>query len=472
MNGPIRFLLNDRLVASARAPGELLLDVLRSEFGLVGVKAGCREGDCGACAVLLGELREGELRYRSVTSCLVLLGQVAGLHVVTIEALRLASGLGPVQRAVAEEGATQCGFCTPGVVVSTTMSVLEDDDLAPTTLEDAMAGHLCRCTGYASFRRVARRLAEEFCTRPAARDERLRALVDADVLPASFLHAAADLRALADQREAHSTDQAAGTLVAGGTDLLIGSTRGESLAEPLTRRLSSVASSIDGDALVFDAGTTFEELRNSEHFGELDGLAHAHLDRVASRLIRERATLGGNIVNASPIADLVVMLLALDAELVLRGAQGERRLPLERFYRGYKEVDLAPGEWVDAARLSRARQLRGFEKVSKRQFLDIASVNAAASFDVDEGGQLSNVRIAVGGVAPIPLVLRGCMASLEGQSVASELVRDAALAADGEIAPISDVRGSAAYKRLLTRQLIYALFIEALPGYPLEELIS
>jgi xanthine dehydrogenase small subunit len=470
----IRFLLNDRLVETRRPAGELLLDSLRGSFGLPGVKQGCREGDCGACAVLVGELEGDVVRYRAMTSCMMLLGQVEGRHIVTIEGLNLAQGLGPVQRAVAEEGATQCGFCTPGVVVSLTSALCAPGAPSEAELLEAAGGNICRCTGYASFRRAARRLVGELAGLPREAGPRLRSLVAEGVLPASFGRATEELARLADGPASTPTTPAQGSVytLAGGTDVLVQRRFAPEPGRPhFLERPCDGALRIEGASLFIDAGATFEELKHSQAWRRVDPNALRHLDLVASQLIRERATVGGNIANASPIADVVILLLALDAELELAGPAGGRRLSLAKFFHGYKHTDRRPGEGILGVRVPLAGRLANFEKVSKRERLDIASVNTAASFEL-AGERFARVRLSAGGVGPVPLLLERSAAGLEGRPLDKDAVRAACRTAMEEVRPISDVRGSAEYKRLLLGRLVLAHFIESFPGRGFEELAS
>jgi len=211
---PVRFLLNGELVRSDVPPWRGVLDHLRRDRRVVGVREGCREGDCGACTVLLGELVEaGRVRYRPVPACLLLVSQLEGRHLVTIEGLTPREGLSPLQRIVAEEGATQCGFCTPGILVAWTAWLLDAEATSERDAIAAISGNLCRCTGYASLRRSARRIREEVAgalERPP--EERIDALVEAEVLPAFFRDAPSALARLAEEEAERHRQAASGRL--------------------------------------------------------------------------------------------------------------------------------------------------------------------------------------------------------------------------------------------------------------------
>lgn len=459
----LRFLVNRDLVETEWGAGVVLLDFLRRERRLTGVKEGCREGDCGACLVLIGELEGDAVRWRPVNSCLFPLGDCAGRHVVTIEGLN-GEGLTPPQAAIVEEGATQCGFCTPGFVVALTAWLLNARDFTAEEAEDAAAGNLCRCTGYLSLRRAFARLAERFAPlRAAPPDRRLRALIAAGVVPADFAEIAARLREIAPP----PAPAADAVPVGGGTDLFV--QRAESLAAAPLRflRRDPALRGIrreNGDWRIGGAAT-IEELARARALAEaLPGFAAA-FPLISSRPIRERATVAGNLVNASPIGDLTILLLALDAELVLRGPAGERTLPLRRFFLGYKKLDRRPDELVAEIRFRQPPPDARFhfEKVSRRERLDIAAVNGAALFEM-EGPVIRRAALSAGGVAPIPLRLAAAEAALAGRKPDAAALRAAQAAAEGEIAPIDDVRGSAAYKRALLRALLAAHF-EAAGGF-------
>ncbi len=452
----IRFILNDHDVRTAVPPGLLVLDFLRRRERATGTKEGCREGDCGACTILVGEWEAERVVYRPVTSCLMPAAEMHGKHIVTIEGLNM-QALSPVQQAIVTEGATQCGFCTPGIVVSLTGSLL---DGARRDVKEALSGHLCRCTGYRSLKRAG-----QTAYAAAAGRTDMSALVEGGFLPDYFLDIPDRLRRL--QRGLPSNGLATnGIPVAGGTDLYV--QRGEDLPGEAVAVLN-----LDPELrgirwedgfLRVGACTTFEAFADHPEVQRLLPDVKAYMFLIASWQIRNRATLGGNIVNASPIGDVSILLLALDAVLVLRRRLQRRQVPLRSFFLGYKQCDLAEDERVEAVLIpAPAPETRvNFEKVSKRKCLDIASVNAAICVCV-RGGVVAEMGLAVGGVAPIPLYLRETSRFFVGKPVVVEVVREGLERMQAEIAPIDDVRGSAAYKRLLARQLLLAHFTRLFP---------
>jgi xanthine dehydrogenase small subunit len=496
MERTVGFLLNAEVSRATLPSGLAVLDLLRRERRLTGTREGCREGDCGACLVLLGEMRGTEVRYRPVNSCLLPLGELEGRHLVTIEGLNPpnaagpAPALNPIQESFVLEGATQCGFCTPGFIVALTGYFLGADRPDPESAEDAVAGNLCRCTGYASIRRAIARLLEQHRALPEG--PALERCVGWGIVRPWMREAPARLAALRREaagsprqpvaaRAGAGTVAAAGApvLVAGGTDLFV--QRPESLEDAPLVFLSQQDL---GRTWVQDGRRYLGATLPMEDLGGVPPFAE-YLPGVASGPVRHRATVGGNLVNASPIGDFTIMLLALGAVLGIRGgpagqggpsakgaaagAAALREVPLRDFYRGYKKLDLAEGEvveWVAFAEPGDAGF--HFEKVGRRRHLDIASVNAAAFLRVN-GGLIREARLSAGGVAPVPLLLARAAKALQGCPTAGapealpQALRQALELAQEEIAPISDVRGSAAYKRRLLKHLLVAAFLRLLP---------
>ncbi len=471
MAAETRFLLND-IAATATAPaGELVLDWLRKRARQTGTKEGCKEGDCGACVVLIGELDGDAVSYKPVTSCLMPVGELAGKHLVTVEGLNLEE-LNPVQQAIVDEGASQCGFCTPGIVVSMTGMLMERGArLDRDAVKTALSGHLCRCTGYRSLK-----AAGDTVCRAVGERTGVEALVEDGVLPAYFGDVATELRALREELAdatvvLDSSPKAPDFVIAGGTDLYV--QKGEDLPEALLDVLDQYPQMKGikrrNGHLRLGALTTFEEFAKHPEAQRIVPEIEDYMFLIASLQIRHRATLGGNVINASPIGDMTVLLLALDAQLVLEelvlGESGATRtVPLREFYKGYKVLDKAPGEVLTEILIPRPEPGTrvGWEKVSKRKCLDIASVNSAVKIRLD-GDTVADARLGVGGVAPIPLELKRTRETLLGRALDAETVRDSLAIAQGEISPISDVRGSADYKRLLTHQLLIAQFTRLFP---------
>lgn len=456
------FILNRNTQEDELPPGLPLLDYLRDVQGLTAAKAGCREGDCGGCTVLLGQLdNEGRLRYRSVNACLVPLGAVSGAHVLTVEGL--GETLTPVQQALVEEGGIQCGFCTPGMVIALTAHLLDSPRLDRPHLLEAMDGNLCRCTGYMGVKRAGERLHQRLPELPSEPAARMEPLMAAGVLPDWLVEIPGRLKALPRRRS--TAEPGKGEPVLGGaTDLLVQRPALLAAHEPWFAETHPELHGIrlaDGRVRI-GATTTMQEMLESESLAQVLPELHRALGHIASTPVRDRATLGGNLVNASPIGDLSVLFLALDAELLLHHHERERRLALSEFFLGYKRLDLAEGEILAAVEFDLPAGGFHFEKVAHRDHLDIASVNCALQLELD-GRRVRRALLAAGGVAPIPLRLREVEALLTGAELRTALVLEAARLAAASVAPIDDVRGSARYKRLLLRQLVLAGLLTLAP---------
>ncbi|GAA4372890.1 FAD binding domain-containing protein [Hymenobacter koreensis] len=478
----LQFYLNHQLVRPTHRAGSTLLDYVRYHQHLTGTKIGCREGDCGACTMLVGELQpNGSVRYQSMTSCLTPLGNAHGRHIVTVEGLGQEAGcLTPVQEAIVAEGGTQCGFCTPGFVMSLTGHCIggaATDEAARAAID----GNICRCTGYKSLERATNRLTAQLLERDAA-PERLTWLVEQGFIPAYFQQMPAQLAELRAEtvadvaaRTGGHTTGANGTseiptsyLLGGGTDLLV--QRADDVLAAEVQLLYGHAErcflrELPDGRLSLGGATTVEDLRGSELMQRRFPRLRQHLKLVSSTPIRNMATVAGNFVNASPIGDLTIFFLALDAQLTLQDAAGQtRQLPLRELYRGYKQLNRQPDEQVVAISFvpPTADDTFNFEKVSKRTHLDIASVNSAARLRVQDG-VIQEAHLAAGGVGPTPLYLRQTSAFLAGRPLNAETLRAANDVAQQEISPISDARGTQEYKRLLLRQLLFAHFLEHFP---------
>ncbi|TGD83027.1 FAD binding domain-containing protein [Hymenobacter wooponensis] len=484
----LQFYLNDQLIRTTQPAGSTLLDFVRYNRHLTGTKIGCREGDCGACTVLVGELQPDEqtVAYQSMTSCLTPLGNAHGRHVVTVEGINAARGtLTPVQQAIVAEGGSQCGFCTVGFVMSLTGHSLSQKPGTPETALAAIDGNICRCTGYKSLERATLYLQEQLAARP--QEQPLAWLAEQGFVPTYFQEIPVKLMALRSAIEAsavsvqipqngHSVTvtgldaatAARAQVLGGGTDLLV--QRPEQLREipvqlvygqPERRGIRR-----EGTSIVIGAATTAQELMESALMREVLPRLPEHLKLVSSTPIRNMGTVAGNFINASPIGDLTILFLALGASLTLEdtGLGQRRELPLQELYLGYKQLAKTADEQVLEFRFPAplTTDYFNFEKVSKRTHLDIASVNSAAWLRV-QGSLVEAARFSAGGVGPVPLVLPRTAEFLVGREISAAVVRKALELAQEEISPISDVRGTVQYKRLLLRQLLAAHFLQFFP---------
>jgi xanthine dehydrogenase small subunit len=487
----LRFLANDAVVETEAWGLTPALDFIRRDLGLTGTKEGCREGDCGACAVIVGDRGAKGFSYKAVPSCLLALGELEGRQLVTIEGLA-ASGQTPVMRAIAEANGSQCGFCSPGFVIGLTAYLLGEASPSVEGAYSAIEGNLCRCTGYGSIKRAADRLVAEFSYLPADPLERLAALVAAGAVPSSLLGYARGelLSPSGSNRIASAPEAPRGILLGGGTDFFVRNPDPDPSAYPefefLDRRpeLKRVELRDKGELLEIGAALSWREFFSEPRILELIPGIERFERILASPLVRERATIGGNIANASPVGDITAMLIALGALVRLEGSDDARELPLESLFLGYKKLDLSPpkdgasGEFIAAVLLpaSRPFTLFNFEKLSKRERLDIAAVNSAAIFELEDGSagapsRIRRARVSAGGVASVPLLLVKTSAFLAGKAVEAATALEAARIAASEVSPIGDVRGSADYRSRLLERLVLGHFLKLFPGIGLEEAI-
>jgi len=460
----ITFLLNRDRVEEKAAPGTVLLDIIRRERHLTGTKEACREGDCGACMILLGTPdASSRMHYAPVNSCLLPLGAVAGRHVVTIEGIN-GEPLNPIQQALVAQGGIQCGFCTPGIVLALTAFFLTGaaSDVAEAT--DAVAGNLCRCTGYSGIKRAINELCGRFDLSRSPLENRISDCIKWQLLPPYFASIPQQLAALPPARPS-ATDQDA-VRVAGGTDLFVQQparlcTRSLTFVQPVDN-LQSIRLQ-DGQCLI-NAATTIEQLRISPELQAIFPAIDEDFKLICSAPVRHRATVGGNLANASPIGDLSVFFLALDASVRIISPTQERSVKLRDFFKAYKQIDCGSDELLREIRFDLPEPSAGFsfEKVSKRIYLDIASVNSALLIEL-ANGIIQKAHLSAGGVAPIPLYLTVTCDYLLGKALRPDVVLEAARIAQTEIAPIADGRGSEGYKCLLLRQLICAHFLKLFP---------
>lgn len=485
MDVKLRFYLNGLLQEIAQDHSLLTLDWLRKEQGLTGTKEGCREGDCGACLVLLGqkplEGADSPIEWIPVTSCLLSLDELDGRHLITIEGLSQ-DGPGVIAQILHGENASQCGFCSPGIVVALTARLIAGGPVDSAALDAALEGNLCRCTGYASIRRSSALVAQRFADLPRDYGQRIEALAQRGVLPSTLAKTMGSLPESAginrsERLKPFEKHHDTAILLGGGTDYLVRHGQREAAIhlEYMDLEAHTRAISRDKDTLVLGSAVTVHDFFTSTEVQKIIPGIETLEAEVASPAIRSRATLVGNIANASPVADMTSMLIALGAQVrLLESPLGKSRdLPVEDLFTGYKKLDLRDGESIGGIRLPEAQRPRAFsfEKAAKRARLDIAAVNTAMACDLETGlgSRLLNVRISAGGVGPVPQFLRQTSAFAEGKEVSSKLVRELCRIAVQEIHPISDVRGSAEYRTAMIQRFIIAHFLRLFPESHLEE---
>ncbi|MGI9478997.1 MAG: xanthine dehydrogenase small subunit [Hyphomicrobiaceae bacterium] len=467
MNDQLTFILNGaREDVTDADPTMTLLSYLRRTKRLTGTKEGCAEGDCGACTVAVGELVGGTVQYRPVNACIQFLPMLHGKSVLTVEGLvGPADELHPCQQAIVECHGSQCGFCTPGFVMSLYALSKGEKAVTKDQINDALAGNLCRCTGYGPL--IAAAEVATQCQprdweaqREATEKQMLTTLAPCNAISGSGKRSyrPSTLDELARLYEQNPD----AVIIAGATDVGLWVTK-QMRALPITIHISQIeelrAVRVDGDKLWIGAAATYAEAERAivdafPDFGEL-------IRRIGGVQVRSAGTIGGNVANGSPIGDTPPALIALGAEVILRKGGARRRLPLEAFFVAYGEQDRGPGEFVEGIEvplLDDPEELRCY-KVSKRFDQDISALCGCFSIKV-RGGVVAGVRIAFGGMAATPLRARTVESRLLGQPWTLATIDNAVPAFEQDFAPISDMRASADYRLLTAKNLLRKYFAE------------
>ena len=449
-----------------------MLDFIRYNKNLTGTKIGCREGDCGACTVLVGEIIDNKMRYRSMTSCLMPIANAHGKHVVSIEGINMEK-LNPIQQAMSDESATQCGFCTPGFVMSLAGFCLSDtiNDFKKEALA-AVDGNICRCTGYKSIERAVLKVAELCATK--GNRESTEFVATEKLLPAYFSTVKQRLFEL-NKNLLPIENRVGEIIVGGGTDLYVQKheTMPHADLKFVEHQNELKGVSFSNGNCVIGAAATVTDLVESGEFRKSFPDFEKYYRLVSSTPIRNMATIAGNIVNASPIGDFTAFLLALDAEITLIDNSNARSIKLKDFYLGYKKLAKSSNEIVHSIsfKLPASNSKFNFEKVCKRTNLDIASVNTSMLIELD-GKKIIGCHLSAGGVGPTPLYLKKSAESIIGKIISNETIDELLMIVQTEIAPISDARGTELYKRTLLNQLIKGHFSVWFPEFLTSEYIS
>jgi len=443
------------------SPTQTLLSYLRQQ-GFVGTKEGCGDGDCGACTVVLvGKDADGKPQYQAVNSCLIPVGALGDRHIVTVEGIANGS-LHPVQQAMVELGGSQCGYCTPGFIMSLFAGYYDGH------LDDgAVEGNLCRCTGYLPIRRAAQQVAAGEHSADSFSEH----------LQQTAVHLASTTYANGEQQFYRPTrlqdvlqllhDHPDATLVAGSTDL--------GLEMSWYRQHYPVMIALEGveelshlhqteEAVTIGAAVPLSHIEDRLRgvFPSLDEM----LFWFAARQVRNRATLGGNLGTASPIGDMPPVLLALDATIQVASLNGERTIPIAEFFKGYRVTDLRPGEVIVSVTIPKTlapgavRRLSQSYKIGKRGTDDISIVAASYTVDLDEQDRVVKARLAYGGVAATPIRAIAIEDWLVGQPWSLDTVLTAKARLKTTFTPLTDLRGSADYRQRLVANLFEKFFVE------------
>ncbi len=445
-----------------------LSDYLRYGRGLTGTKVVCEEGDCGACTVLRGmpENKKTAIQYEAVNSCIATMALLDGCHIITIEGIEKDGELSPVQTEIIKSHASQCGFCTPGFIMAMTAMFEKINKPSEKQIKNYLTGNLCRCTGYESI---------------------IKATLSIDGTK------------LEKMSSRYHNEKMNDELLLGAKNAVEISNQERKLFIPTSLKDIPKIKENEKDIIIFSSGTdigvrinknvispkTFLSLNHINELYEIKDLGHevkigakASLTKLqvfmessipeygrllnvfASPQIKNAATLIGNIANASPIADAVPVLFALNAKIILFGKNGEREMPIIDFYKGYKDLDLNADEIITHVILPKSSDyFLKIYKVSQRKDLDISCVNAAIAIKKDSE-KISDIRIAFGGVGPTVLRLKDLEAKLIGKDISADLIHNISLEIKSHITPLSDVRGSKEYRELLCQNLFRRFFHE------------
>jgi xanthine dehydrogenase small subunit len=469
----IRFFLNERELEMTIPPDLSALQLIRDHTGLTGTKESCSEGDCGACTIAVGKWESDNFIYRAYNSCIMPAVKMHGTHIVTVEGLGNPTKMHPIQEAMLDSHGTQCGYCTPGFIMSLFCLFSLSADPNMEEVRSSLEGNLCRCTGYEAIYRAVEQI----------RNWRMKHSSH-DFYPAHFLPIQEKLNVFSQDIEAMNlTDKSidrvneyyvpksiAGLfetlstlgkdekyrIIAGATDLMVDANI-KSQWHPIYIDISNIPElkiiKDDPKYVRICAAVTQSEVIESVFVKTRTPILIETVLRMGSKQTRNAATLAGNITNASPIADGATALLGLDAELEIMSKDLQRSIHLEKFYMDYKVNDLQPGEILSSVMVPHQQGFCSFLKTAKRIAVDISTVNSFLNIHV-ENHVVSYARIAFGGIAKYPIIAHKTQEYLMGKKITESLIKEASDIAVKEFTPISDVRGSSDYRKLLIRNHI------------------
>jgi xanthine dehydrogenase small subunit len=455
--------LNGRITKASIAPAQTTLDFLHQEQGMFGTKCSCNEGDCGACTVVVASVLNGSIHYEAINSCLYPAAKLHGKHLITIEGLGTPEALHPIQQVMLDFHSTQCGYCTPGFVMSLFALLVNENNPDRERIMAALEGNLCRCTGYDSILKAAEYLSSHFKKGSLIPEWCLdveEKLLEFDqkagysirtvdrLYPCEEYYVAGSMVELFSLFNTHQDK--AYRLINGGTDIMV-QINIQKAHYPILIDISQIAClkelSLDQSFVRIGANITYSELLHSS-------IIHKHIPalryiirRIASEQIRNFGTLAGNIGNASPIGDGIPLLLALDCQIVLASENGERTLQLSDFFLDYRKTALRDREIISSILIPIVQDQRFVRclKASKRKSVDISAVSTAIAISY-QGNRIINARLALGGVAKTPVLSQVFTREVENKQFKALDIKSIAQSICEEFEPISDVRGSRIYR--------------------------
>ena len=469
MRDQITFVLNGELKSAANfPPTQTVLNFLRKTSRLTGTKEGCAEGDCGACTVVIGELIDEKMNYRTVNSCIQFLPMLDGKSITTVEGLATGGHLHPAQQAMVDLHGSQCGFCTPGFVMSLYGAYLNKEKLDRDRLNDLLAGNLCRCTGYGPIIEAGLQMkdlpeSEQQAQRLAEEKKLLASLKNLDSLHLKFKDFQYFAPTTSDELAQLYVAHPDATIVAGATDVGLWVTKQHRKLQTIIEigKISDLKQvTRDDDKVVVGAGVScaqFETLLTDIYpdFAEL-------MRRFGSNQVRQAGTIGGNVANGSPIGDSMPALIALEAKVTLRKGKERRELTLEDFFISYGKQDRKPGEFVESLSFAvdeKPERLRCY-KISKRFDQDISAVCGCFYIRTEEQ-VIKDVRLGFGGMAGIPQRAKNAEQALLGRTWDWETIETSARALAKDFTLLTDARGSAKYRMQVAQNLLRKYFHES-----------
>jgi xanthine dehydrogenase small subunit len=481
----IQFLVNDEMIElTSFVPSLTILDWLRTNIGQIGSKEGCASGDCGACTVVVGDLVNGQWHYKSINSCLMLVGNLHGKHLITVEALTVSrkpaiENLHPVQRAMVECHGSQCGFCTPGFIMSL-FALYMNHSAYPgkEVVIQALGGNLCRCTGYQPILKAAEKCFSydnnaqqniahkdnRFSRQVMALTMTLKKALALNEIP--FIESAEQYFYLPqnlDQLYHLKATHPQAKFVAGATDLAVEFNQQLKLSKQLisVRYCPELMQfSQNDDGMHIGAALPYSEF--IEPFCQIYPEASELLERLGSLQIRNAGSLGGSIGNASPIGDPAPLLIALDAKIELHSIRGQRVMALEDFFIDYRQTQLADDEVIVAIHLPKrnATLKLSCHKISKRMEDDISAICLVLSYQLNDQ-KMQQVKCVMGGMAAIPAAAKHVAAALNGKTLSLKNLQLAAQQIELDFKPLSDVRASSAYRLQVSKNLFDRIWFQA-----------